>query len=85
MTDPAAEPERRLISRKDVERKTGLKGGSLFRAIERGKLPEALVVGPGTLRWWSCPQAWCRRSAGRSDRHESGGGWPDDGHRGDFR
>jgi predicted DNA-binding transcriptional regulator AlpA len=70
MTDPAAEPERRLISRKDVERKTGLKGGSLFRAIERGKLPEALVVGPGTLRWWSheIDEALARLPRGKGER-----------------
>ena len=51
MTIPG-EPERRLIRRKEVERKSGLKGGSLVRAIARGQLPEAVVVGHSTLRWW---------------------------------
>ena len=46
---------------------------------------KARVRKPESRERRSCPQAWCRRSAGRSDRHESGGGWPDDSHRGDFR
>ena len=46
------EPERRLITRKRVEVKSGLKGASLTRAIERGVIPEGLLLGPSTVRWW---------------------------------
>ena len=69
-TNQATQSERRLISRKELERMTGLKGGSLFRAIERGKLPEALVVGPGTLRWWEheIDEALARLPRGKGER-----------------
>ena len=65
-----AEPERRLIPRKDVERKTGLKGGSLVRAVERGQLPKAVVIGPGTIRWWEheVDEALARLPRGKGER-----------------
>jgi hypothetical protein len=45
-------PERRLINRKRVELITMLKGGSLSRAMDRGDIPEPLMFGDNTPRWW---------------------------------
>jgi hypothetical protein len=45
-------PERRLIPRKIVELISGLKGGSLQRAIDRGELHQPVMFGDNTPRWW---------------------------------
>jgi predicted DNA-binding transcriptional regulator AlpA len=67
-----AEPKR-LIPRKVLEYKSGLKGGSLFRAIERGILPESVVIGPGTIRWWEheVDEALAKLKRGKGERR----GW----------
>ena len=64
-----AEPKR-LIPRKVLEYKSGLKGGSLVRAIARGILPESVVIGPGTIRWWEheVDEALARLKRGKGEK-----------------
>jgi hypothetical protein len=50
------------------------------------QMAETIRLLPGTTLKGRVPKRGVGgRPAGRSDRHESGGGWPDDSHRGDFR
>jgi predicted DNA-binding transcriptional regulator AlpA len=52
MATEISKPARRLINRKMVEQITGLKNASMQRAIDRGELPQAVVFGDNTPRWW---------------------------------
>ena len=41
----------RLLTRAEVEARTGLGRSALYRAMREGRFPEPLRVGPKSVRW----------------------------------
>ncbi|MCY4658972.1 MAG: AlpA family phage regulatory protein [Acidobacteria bacterium] len=46
-----ASDDDRLLTRAEVERRTGLGRSALYRAMRSGRFPEPLRVGPKSVRW----------------------------------
>ena len=44
-------PTDRLLTRAEVERRTGLGRSALYRAMREGRFPEPFRVGPAAVRW----------------------------------
>ena len=48
-----------LLSRRQVERRTGLSRTSIYDYMRAGRFPTPLKVGPGAVRWSSAEiEAW---------------------------
>ena len=43
--------EQRLLTRTEVERRTGLGRSAIYRAMREGRFPAPLRVGPKSVRW----------------------------------
>ena len=43
--------EMRLLTRREVERRTGLSRATIYRKRKEGKFPEPVLVYPYVLRW----------------------------------
>lgn len=41
----------RLLTRAEVERRTGIGRSALYRAMREGRFPAPLRVGPSSVRW----------------------------------
>ena len=69
--------EDRLLTRAQVEARTGLARSSLYRAMRDGRFPAPLRVGPSSVRWPSGEiEAWIAslpRSHGDGIRRTGGG------------
>jgi prophage regulatory protein len=48
---PTAPPERRILRRAEVERKTGFKRAHIYNLMKEGKFPKALRLGVRAVGW----------------------------------
>ena len=64
-----------LLTRAEVERRTGLRRSSVYRLMRAGRFPAPLKVGPASVRWPASEiEAWIAslpRSHGDATRHAS--------------